>query len=48
VRPPRTFGPNGELREYNLHDSLAQQVLHSVLDGRYATERVAFQVRRLY
>ena len=45
VRPPRPFGANGELKEYNVQDAVAQQVLHSVLNGRFAREQVIFQIK---
>lgn len=43
VRPPRAFGVYGELREYDLEEALAQQVLHAVLKGRCRREHVVAQ-----
>lgn len=43
IRPPRAFGVVGELREYDLEEALAQQVLHSVLQGRCRREHVVAQ-----
>lgn len=40
VRPPRAFGVYGELKEYDLGEALAQQVLHAVLRGRCRREHV--------
>ncbi len=40
IRPPRAFGVYGELKEYDLGEALAQEVLHSVLQGRRRREHV--------
>ena len=45
VRPPRLFGLYGELKEFNYNEAIAQQILHSILNGRFKRERVIAQFR---